>query len=170
MELSKDLSEFIRLMNERGVQYLLVGGWAVGYHSVPRFTGDIDFLIGTQRRNAQAILKVLNEFGFGSVGITLEDLMRAHYVIQLGRPPNRIDLITSIDGVLFEKAWANRIKGEIGSVPVTLISVDDLMKNKEVAARPKDLMDLHALKMVLANSKHSAKAKPIRKVRKGPRP
>ena len=166
MELSSDLSEFVRLMNERGVDYLLVGGWAVGYHSVPRFTADIDFFIRASRKNAQTILKVLKEFGFSSLAIKVLDLIKPHCVIQLGRAPNRIDLLTSIDGVSFEDAWRERVNGEIGGVPVSLISVKRLMENKKTAGRPKDLMDLHSLQKVLKHSDTALKQKEPRRLKR----
>ena len=97
--LQSDLNEFVTLLNSRKVEYLVVGGYAVAYHGHPRFTGDIDFLVRATPDNAQRLLDVLHEFGFVSLNLRLEDLTTEGRVVQLGRPPNRIDLLTRISGV-----------------------------------------------------------------------
>ena len=145
MELSKDLAEFIRLFNQNRVEYLIVGGWAAGFHSIPRFTGDIDIFIRATTENAQRILKVLAEFGFGSLNISVEDLTRPNYVIQLGKVPNRIDLLTSLTSVKFEDAWPNRVCEIISGEDLVFIGREDLKRNKIALGRPRDLMDVDAL-------------------------
>ena len=104
------LKEFIALLNSHSVEYLIVGGHAVAFHGHPRFTGDIDFFIRMTPSNAQRLLAVLNDFGFGSVGITVRDLLEPKRILQLGQPPNRIDILTSISGVDFDSAWASRVE------------------------------------------------------------
>jgi len=146
MRLSKDLREFIELLNSNGVEYLVVGAFAVAWHGHPRFTGDMDFFVRPAAANGEAILAVLRAFGFGSLDITAQDFSRANQVVQLGVPPNRIDLITSISGVTFEAAWEGRERGEIDGIPVAFIGLEDLIRNKETAARSKDLGDADALK------------------------
>jgi hypothetical protein len=106
--LQSDLSEFIGLLNSHKVEYVIVGGHAVAFHGHPRFTGDIDFFIRPTAENAERLLRVLDDFGFGSLGITAADLTEPGKVVQLGRPPNRVDILTSISGVDFESAWISR--------------------------------------------------------------
>jgi hypothetical protein len=146
MHLSKDLREFIELLNANRVEYLVVGGFAVAWHGYPRFTADIDFLIRAHPANALLVVQALRDFGFGSLALTPEDLCEPDQIIQLGAKPNRIDLITSIAGVSFDDAWANRVPGSIDSVPVLFIGREDLIRNKESAGRPIDKLDADALR------------------------
>ena len=146
MQLNKDLREFIELLNSSGVEYLVVGAFAVAWHGHPRFTADIDFLVGTTEANTLSMAGVLDAFGFRSLGIKPDDLSRPGQIIQLGVKPNRIDLITSITGVEFSQAWTRRVQGSIGGIPVFYISREDLIRNKEAAGRPKDLADAAALR------------------------
>jgi hypothetical protein len=99
VKLQRDLKEFIELLNSHSVDYLVVGGHAVAFHGHPRYTGDIDFWIRATPENAERVLKVLAAFGFSDLLLTTNDLVKPTSVIQLGRPPNRIDLLTSISGV-----------------------------------------------------------------------
>jgi hypothetical protein len=146
MPLSKDLREFIELLTTNGVEFLVVGGFAVAWHGHPRFTADIDFLIRPDPTNAGLVVKSLRDFGFGSVGIVADDLCRADQILQLGVKPNRIDLITSIAGLSFEEAWESRVKGTIDAVPVWFIGRESLIRNKEASGRPQDLADADALR------------------------
>lgn len=145
MNLSRDLREFIALLNSTGVEYLLVGGHAVAFHGYPRFTGDIDFFVATTPTNADRLERVLGAFGFGGVGIRRDDFLEPGVVIQLGRPPNRIDLLTSIDGVDFAVAWPNRIMADLDGLAVPIIGRADLIRNKAASKRPQDVADLDAL-------------------------
>jgi hypothetical protein len=144
-KLQADLREFIALLNSHNVQYLVVGGHAVAFHGHPRFTGDIDFLIRMAPENAERVLAVLNAFGFGSVGIGKRDLLESGRIVQLGHPPNRIDILTSISGVDFDAAWDARVPTVLDDQPVNLIGWDALLQNKRVAGRQKDLADLEKL-------------------------
>jgi hypothetical protein len=146
MPLSKDLSEFIELLNANGVEFLVVGGFAVAWHGHPRFTADIDFLIRPDPVNAERVVKTLREFGFGGLQILPAELCQPDQIIQLGVKPNRIDLITSVAGLSFGEAWDSRVAGTIDSVRVLFIGCDALIRNKEAAARPQDLADAHALR------------------------
>jgi hypothetical protein len=145
MPLAKDLSEFIRSLNSHAVEYLVVGGYALTFHGVPRFTGDIDLLVRPSRENAARLEQVLAEFGFRSLGLSAADFLEPESVIQLGRPPNRIDLLTSITGVEFAQAWEARVAGELGGLPVQFLGREALIRNKRATARPQDLADLEAL-------------------------
>src|ERR1700751_2147268 len=99
MELNPDFKEFIELLNVHKVEYLVVGGYAVGFHGRPRYTGDIDFWIAISRENASKIIRVLKEFGFESIGIKEEEFLKEDLVLQLGYEPCRIDILTSLTGI-----------------------------------------------------------------------
>lgn len=144
-KLQADLKEFIELLNSHGVEYLIVGGHAVAFHGHPRFTGDIDFFIRMTPPNAQRLLAALNDFGFGSVGITEHDLLEPKRIVQLGRPPNQIDILTSISGVDFDSAWQTRVESIMDDQPVILIGWNELLRNKKAAGRQKDLADVDKL-------------------------
>jgi hypothetical protein len=145
MSLSKDFKEFIECLNKRGVEYLLVGGHAVAFHGWPRFTKDIDFWIRATPENAGRVLQALSDFGFEQVKLGEEDFTTHGKIIQLGVPPNRIDLVTSIDGVDFDQAWERRVKSEYAGARLLVIHRDDLVTNKKAAGREQDALDLKAL-------------------------
>jgi len=147
VKVSKDFKEFIELLNKNNVKYLLVGGYAVGYHSRPRYTEDIDIWIETSLENAEKIIQVLCKFGFTGLSISIEELIQPEKIIQLGLPPQRIDILTSIDGVNFNEAWERRIVDSFGDIPVFIISLKDLIKNKLSSGRIKDLQDIEWIKM-----------------------
>src|SRR5438876_11027844 len=111
--LSNDLQEFIRLLNTKSVKYVIVGAWAVAFHSRPRYTGDLDIFVENSEANVDRLMDVLEAFGFSGLGITRNDLLLPDYVIQLGRAPNRVDLLTGITDVTFEEAWNKREYGDI---------------------------------------------------------
>ncbi len=143
--LAKDFREFIEMMNARGVRYLVIGGYAVAYHAYPRMTGDMDFLLDCSGDNAERILAVLKDFGFGSLDITADDLTTPGRVIQLGYPPNRIDLLTAVEGVTFADAWEDRVVDDLAGVRANIIGLDALKASKAAAGRHKDLADLERL-------------------------
>lgn len=145
MRLSKDLREFVALLNSTGVEYLVVGGHAVAFHGYPRFTGDINFFVRVSPENAARLEGVLRSFGFGGIGITREDSLQPGTVVQLGRPPHRIDLLTAIDGVTFEEAWAGRVSADLDGLPVLMIGKRELLRNKAASGRPQDTADLDHL-------------------------
>ncbi|MEI7729020.1 MAG: nucleotidyltransferase [Verrucomicrobiota bacterium] len=145
MKLSPDLREFVALLNSRKVRYLVVGGHAVAFHGFPRYTGDVDFFIAGSPDNAERITEVIREFGFGSVGFQTSDFLEPGVVLQLGRPPNRIDILTSIDGVAFDEAWASREEAALDGLPVPFIGKQCLIQNKRASGRPQDLADIQRL-------------------------
>ena len=104
MEVQKDFKEFLALLNVHEVDFMIVGGYALAYHGAPRYTGDIDVFVKPDRKNAQRIIKVLEEFGFSSLDLSIDDFQNEDNVVQLGLPPVRIDIITSISGVSWEQA------------------------------------------------------------------
>ena len=145
MELQKDIREFIALLLSHKVEFLLVGGYALAFHGAPRFTEDIDFLVRSSSENADRIQAVLEAFGFGTVGIKRDDFLAAEQVVQLGRAPNRIDLLTSISGVSWERAWASRESIDLGGFEIPVLSRELLIENKRTSGRPQDLADVARL-------------------------
>lgn len=123
----------------------MVGAHAVAFHAKPRHTKDIDVLVEPTHENAERLLRALEEFGFGGLGLTAADFAQEGRVIQLGYPPSRVDLITSIAGVGFDEAWAGRVSGRYGSAEVDYIGREALIRAKRAADRPQDRMDLEWL-------------------------
>ena len=142
MNPNSDVKEFIELLNSKGVKYLIVGGHAVGYHGHPRFTGDTDFFVDTSERNAKLVQEAIEEFGFASIKIRLEDLRKSEMVVQLGRSPNRIDILTSLTAVKFSEAWRTKHRARLCNLPVFIISKKYLIRNKKALGRPQDLADV----------------------------
>ncbi|MFH0992199.1 MAG: DUF6036 family nucleotidyltransferase [bacterium] len=145
MMVPKDFEEFFELLNNHKAKYLIVGGYAFAIHARPRFTRDIDILLCTERENAERIILVLKDFGFGSLDITLDDLMNPNTVIQLGYPPLRIDLIIGISGIDFHETWDRKVTGKFGNQEVFYISKQDLITSKKIAGRKQDLLDIEEL-------------------------
>ena len=145
MELDQDFSEFVQLFLDNDVRFLIVGGYAMAAHGLPRFTGDLDTWVWIDHENAERIMKALTEFGFSSLDITAKDFQSPNLVVQLGFPPHRIDLLTGIDGVEFEEAWKRRIEVGINGVDVPFIGREDLITNKKAASRVQDLADVARL-------------------------
>lgn len=146
MPLSKDLREFVALLNSNRVEYLVVGAFAVAFYGVPRYTGDLDLLVRATKDNANRIVTALSQFGFHALGLQAADFEAKDQVIQLGVQPNRIDLMTSISGVSFEECWANRQAAELDGITVHYISIDHLIRNKECTGRARDLGDVEELR------------------------
>ena len=145
MEVQKDFKEFFALLNAHKVDFMIVGGYALAYHGAPRYTGDIDVFIKPDSKNAQRILKVLEEFGFSSLELSIDDFKKEDSVVQLGLPPVRIDIITSISGVTWEQADASKEPGKYGEVPVFYIGKNQYVANKRATGRAKDIADIEAL-------------------------
>jgi len=144
-KLQTDLKEFIGLLNSHNVDYLVIGGHAVAFHGFPRYTGDFDFFVKISDDNADALVAVLVRFGFASIELSRETFLKRSQILQLGIPPNRIDILTSISGVEFEDAWKHRIAAHIDDLQVHFIGKEDLIRNKRASGRPKDLGDLSKL-------------------------
>lgn len=142
---SQDFKEFVQLLIKHNVEYLIVGGYAVGIHGHPRYTGDLDIWLNPSEVNAEKILKVVNEFGFSSYKLSIDDFMSDGNVIQLGYPPLRIDLLTEIDGVQFDQCYPNKLIVEIEDMKVNFISYHDLITNKNATGRHRDLDDIENL-------------------------
>jgi nucleotidyltransferase AbiEii toxin of type IV toxin-antitoxin system len=145
MNLDRDFSEFIACCVAREVRFLIVGGYALAAHGHPRFTKDLDVWLLIDPDNAARLIAALGDFGFGALGISSEDFAQPGVVVQLGYPPHRIDLLTSIDGVTFEECWPDHIVIDISGTPVPFIDVDHLVANKRASGRVQDLADAEAL-------------------------
>jgi len=145
MKLDKDFNEFVELFVAKDVRFLVVGGYALAVHGYPRATDDFDAWVWVNSENAAKIVECLAAFGFGSLNLTTDDFTTLDRVVQLGYPPYRIDIITSISGVEFDRAWANRLVVDIDGLQVPFIGRDDLLTNKRATGRPKDLLDVEYL-------------------------
>jgi hypothetical protein len=143
--LNQDFKEFIQSLNDNQVRYLVIGGYAVALHGYPRYTKDIDIWVEMTQENAENMLKALEQFGFGSLDIELEDFLKPDSVIQLGYPPSRIDLITTPDGVDFITSYASKVEVAIDNVTVNFIDLENLKLNKKASGRFQDLADLEHL-------------------------
>jgi hypothetical protein len=146
VSVSKDFEELFACLNAHGVKAVIVGAYAVAFHGKPRFTKDIDILVEPTGDNADRLLAALADFGFGSLGLTQDDFVAPGRIVQLGYPPNRVDLITAIDGVDFDSAWRGRVAGRYGATDVLYLGRDELIHNKSASGRPQDLLDIAALR------------------------
>ena len=144
-ELASDYKEFLRLLRAHGVEYLLIGGWAVGYYGYPRATYDLDVWIATSPANAARVVKALADFGFDVPGLSSDLFLQPDKIVRMGVEPKRIELMTSISGVQFDECYRERLETTMNEVPVSLISLRDLKINKRASGRLKDLADLEQL-------------------------
>ena len=143
--LSKDFREFIELLNENSVRYLVVGGYAVAFHGHPRYTKDLDVWVELSPDNANKIIAALNKFGFGSLGLKPEDFLEMDQIVQLGYPPNRIDILTTLKDMKFEDCYKKKVEVEIQGLHIDFIDIENLKKNKRATGRPQDLADAENL-------------------------
>ena len=143
--LDKDLRELLALFNTTGVEFLVVGGHAVAFHGRPRLTDDLDLFVRPDLTNGERIVQALQQFGFGSRELTPADFLADDRVIQLGRAPNRVDLLTRLYGVDFSDAWGRRVAARLDDAQVWIISREDLIKNKRETGLTQDLADVDFL-------------------------
>ena len=141
MIVNPDFSDFVEILNRNEVEYVVVGAFALAFLGYPRATGDIDFWIRPTVPNARAVLQAVDDFGFGSLGLTQEDILSGK-IVQMGRPPVRIDLLTDLDGVTAEEIWSSRREGPFGRHSVFYLGKDTFLKNKRASGRKKDFVDL----------------------------
>lgn len=146
MVLNQDFKEFLQLLNKHKVRFLIVGGYSVAVHGHPRYTKDLDLWVLADVNNAKNLISALDEFGFGSLDLTKDDFISPGYVVQLGQPPARIDLLTSLTGVEFEACWENRLTLEDDGLILPVIALNDLITNKKVLGRYQDLADIEELR------------------------
>lgn len=145
MNIHPDFEELLRLIEAHGVEYMIVGGYAVAYHGYPRFTKDIDLFFRLTSENALHLRSALVEFGFREEDLPLEAFMTAGNVLTFGVAPIRIDLMNKIDGVPYDEARPNVVRGKYGDVEVSFISFADLLRNKKATPRAKDKGDVEEL-------------------------
>lgn len=145
MKAQADFRELLALFNAHAVECMIVGAHALAYHGAPRFTGDMDIYVRPDPRNAQRIVHALEAFGFAGAGLKAEDFAVSGKVVQLGLPPVRVDIVTSLTGVSWDEAVAGRVAGDYGDVAVYYIGKAEFIRNKRLTGRQKDLADLEAL-------------------------
>ena len=143
--LPEDFKEFLRLLNEGEVRYLLIGGYAVGYHGYPRATADMDIWVAVSPDNAERLVEVFRRFGMDDPDLKPGIFLQPGKIIRMGVPPMRIEVLTDIDGVDFDECFAERLGAEIDGEKVNIISRKHLRRNKEAAGRHRDLDDLDNL-------------------------
>jgi len=145
VHLPPDFKEFLKLLQVHQVEYLLIGGYAVGYHGYPRATADMDVWVAIHPQNADKLVAVLKEFGFDVPELSAELFLKEHQVIRMGVPPLRIEIVTTISGVSFQECYPERVEALLDGVQVHLISLRHLKINKRASGRHKDLNDLENL-------------------------
>lgn len=148
MILEKDFEDFVSLLNQHEVAYMVVGGYALAFHGKPRHTGDLDIWIDVSESNADKMLYVLADFGMASLGIEREDFLEDGIITQIGYPPLRIDILNQIDGVDFITAYTNKQIIDVDGLLVNYIGLDDLIKNKEASGRHQDISDVKSLRKI----------------------
>ncbi len=154
MILNKNFREFIELLEKHHVEYLVVGGYAVGFHGFPRYTGDLDFFVALSEKNAAALVSVFAEFGFADIGLKESDFLEPETVVEIGREPLKIQVLTGIDGVQFDACYKGKVVFESDNLKIPFISMPDLIANKTASPRGKDKIDLDEL-LKIAKSKSS---------------
>ena len=145
MKTENDYEEFLELLNKYNVRYCVIGAFALAFHARPRYTKDMDILIEPTTENAKRLLIALDEFGFGSLNLAVEDFSTQGNIIQLGYEPVRIDIITSIKGLDFADIWKRRIQGPYGKQTINFIDRQNLIRSKKLSNRDQDKVDLKLL-------------------------
>ena len=143
--LPPDFKEFLKLLNEHKVEYLLIGGYAVGYHGYPRATDDLDIWVAIHPDNAQKLVTVFHAFGISDPAITTELFLQKPKIVRMGFPPMRLEVTTDISGVEFGKCYESRIVDMLDGIEVSLIDLENLKKNKKASGRTKNIADLENL-------------------------
>lgn len=144
-QLPRDFKEFLKLLNEHSVEYLVVGGYAVSFHGYPRPTGDIDIWIAVNKANANRMVEVLRQFGFALPNLSPQLFLDTTNMVRMGMPPVRIEILNEISGVKFDDCYARRETTKVDDTLIDIIALDDLKRNKAASGRFKDLNDLENL-------------------------
>ena len=145
MDLAPDFDEFIASLTAHGVEFVIVGAYALAFHGAPRFTGDLDVLVRPTLDNASRLLTALDAFGFPVPELSPDAVVDRRRMLQMGVPPVQIHVMAAISGVEWEEVWADRVEGPLGPHSVSFLGRDTFLRNKRAAARPKDLADIDAL-------------------------
>ncbi len=148
MILNKHFRKFVELLEKHHVEYLVVGGYAVGFHGFPRYTGDLDIFVAVSPRNAAGLAKAFSDFGFSGMGLKERDFLDQEVVVEIGREPNKIQILTGIDGVGFEACYQHRVMYREGTLSIPFIALEDLIANKAASPRGKDKIDLEELQKI----------------------
>lgn len=158
MILEKDFEDFVKLLNNYKVAYMIVGGYALALHGKPRHTGDLDIWIDVSEDNANKLVMVLKEFGMGSLGLKKEDFLKPGFISQIGYPPLRIDILNSIDGISFSDAAIGMQKIYLeDDIVINYIGLDDFLVNKQASGRKQDLADVREIKKLQALERNRKK-------------
>ncbi len=145
VEAPRDFVELFRCLNAHKAEYLIVGGYAVAFHGYPRFTGDLDLFVNPAPENAGRVLSALEDFGFAGLGLCRDDFMTPDRLVSIGYPPERVDIVSAIDGVAWGEAWTARFPGSFGGTEVFFIGRAELVRNKRATGKPQDRVDADAL-------------------------
>lgn len=146
--LNPDFLDFITLLEKKSVEYLVVGGYAVGFHGFPRYTGDMDFFVAVNETNAERLVEVFQEFGFRDIGLEKNDFLKPAFVIEIGREPRKIQVLTGIDGVTFDECQKTAIECDYLGRKMRFIGLEALIRNKKASGRGKDLIDVQELSRI----------------------
>jgi len=146
--MNRNFVEMLSELSDAGAEYLVVGGWAVAAHGFPRYTGDFDVWVRADAANANRVYAALMAFGAPLDGLAASELATPGVVYQMGLPPQRIDILTHVDGIDFEAAWGRRAVLTIDGIAIPVISLADLITNKRASGRPKDLVDIENLEAI----------------------
>lgn len=150
MATNPDFSDMLAALSGEGVSFLLVGGHAVMHYTEPRYTKDLDLWVKPDPENAERVFRALSAFGAPMTGVRPSDFGRPWTIFQIGVPPNRIDIITGVDGVTFDEAWGSRVATSYGDHSAWIPSPEILVRNKRASGRPQDLLDVAAPERALA--------------------
>lgn len=145
ISLESDFKEFLKLLNTNRVKYLVIGGYAVGFHGYPRATNDLDVWVAISSDNAKKLVSLLRKFGYAETALSQDFFLKEWSIVRMGVPPIRIEISTTISGVSFEDCYAQRVVDEIDGVRVNLINLQQLKINKKASGRNKYLDDLEHL-------------------------
>jgi len=146
--MNQDFKDLLRLFAGHGVEYLIVGGYAVMHHAQPRYTKDLDLWVRPEQANAARVARALGEFGVPLVEVTQDDFSREGLQFMIGIPPCAVDFLTTIEGLSFADAWESRVAFDVEGIPVFYLSLPDLIRAKKSTGRPQDLADLDELSKV----------------------
>jgi hypothetical protein len=145
METQQDYRDLLASLNAHGVEFIIVGAYALAYHGAPRLTGDLDILVDASAENSTRVMNALKEFGFESLDLAAEDFQQPDNVIQLGVPPLRVDILTTLTGISWAEAFSGKVAATYGDVPVFYLGREEFIANKRALGRQRDLADIEAL-------------------------
>jgi len=145
MNIHKDFEEFLRLLREERVEFVIVGGYAVAFHGYAHATNDMDLFFRNTEENIRRLCRALEKFGFSTTESSVREFAEPGIIIRIGIPPVRLELINAISGLAFDEVWERRVEDSYGEEPVSYISLRDLLANKKASGRPKDLADFDEL-------------------------